>query len=112
MYFRLLMVGYFEGIDSERGIAWRAADSLGIRAFLGVALEGGGARRETQTVAAFAPGMRRVLSRPIEIRRLDGGQQLASPARPVLSGSWSRCRQDTTQVPAFAAVAFFVDLQV
>ena len=39
MYFRLLMVGYFEGIDSERGIAWRAADSLGIRAFLRVALD-------------------------------------------------------------------------
>ena len=39
MYFRLLMVGYFEGMDSERGIAWRAADSLGIRAFLGVALD-------------------------------------------------------------------------
>jgi transposase len=39
MYFRLLMVGYFEGIDSERGIAWRAADSLGIRTFLGVALD-------------------------------------------------------------------------
>jgi transposase len=39
MYFRLLMVGYFEGIDSERGIAWRAADSLAIREFLGVALD-------------------------------------------------------------------------
>jgi transposase len=26
-YFRLLLVGYFEGIDAERGIAWRAADS-------------------------------------------------------------------------------------
>jgi transposase len=39
MYFRLLMVGYFEGIDSERGIAWRAADSLGIRDFLGIALD-------------------------------------------------------------------------
>jgi transposase len=35
-YFRLLLVGYFEGIDSERGIAWRAADSLGLRRFLGV----------------------------------------------------------------------------
>jgi transposase len=33
------MVGYFEGIDSERGIAWRAADSLAIRAFLGVGLD-------------------------------------------------------------------------
>jgi transposase len=39
IYFRLLMVGYFEGIDSERGMAWRAADSLGIRAFLGIALD-------------------------------------------------------------------------
>ena len=28
IYFRLLFVGYFEGLDSERGIAWRAADSL------------------------------------------------------------------------------------
>jgi transposase len=38
-YFRLLLIGYFEGIDSERGIAWRAADSLALRDFLGVALE-------------------------------------------------------------------------
>jgi transposase len=33
-YFRLLLVGYFEGIDSERGIAWRATDSLAVRSFL------------------------------------------------------------------------------
>jgi transposase len=33
-YFRLLLVGYFEGIDAERGIAWRATDSLAIRSFL------------------------------------------------------------------------------
>jgi len=37
-YFRLLLLGYFEGLDSERGIAWRAADSSGVRAFLGLAL--------------------------------------------------------------------------
>ena len=37
-YFRRLVMGYFEGLDSERGIAWRAADSLGVRAFLGLAL--------------------------------------------------------------------------
>ena len=30
-YFRMLLVGYFEGIDSERGIAWRCADSLSLR---------------------------------------------------------------------------------
>jgi transposase len=34
-YFRILLVGYFEGIDSERGIAWRIADSLSLRSFLG-----------------------------------------------------------------------------
>jgi len=39
IYFRLLLVGYFEGIDSERGIAWRAADSFGLRQFLGVAID-------------------------------------------------------------------------
>src|ERR1700704_4393505 len=33
-YFRLLLVGYFEGIDSERGMAWRASDSLAVRSFL------------------------------------------------------------------------------
>lgn len=36
VYFRCLLVGYFEGIDSERGIAWRVADSLSLREFLGV----------------------------------------------------------------------------
>jgi transposase len=38
-YFRLLLVGYFEGIDSERGIAWRASDSLAIRSFLRLPVE-------------------------------------------------------------------------
>ena len=33
-YFRLLRVGYFEGLDAERGMAWRASDSLAVRAFL------------------------------------------------------------------------------
>jgi transposase len=37
--FRMLLVGYFEGIDSQRGIAWRCADSLGLRRFLGLSLE-------------------------------------------------------------------------
>jgi transposase len=39
IYFRLLLVGYFEGLDGERGIAWRAADSLGLRKFLGIAID-------------------------------------------------------------------------
>ena len=38
VYFRMLFVGYFEGLNSQRGIAWRCADSLSLRAFLGVGL--------------------------------------------------------------------------
>lgn len=36
VYFRMLLIGYFEGIDSQRGIAWRVADSLSLRTFLGL----------------------------------------------------------------------------
>jgi transposase len=36
VYFRMLFVGYFEGIESERGLEWRCSDSLSLRAFLGV----------------------------------------------------------------------------
>src|SRR3989475_4700575 len=39
VYFRLLLIGYFEGIDSERGMAWRANDSLALRRFLRVGVE-------------------------------------------------------------------------
>ena len=38
VYFRMLLIGYFEGLDSERGIAWRCADSLTLRDFLGYPL--------------------------------------------------------------------------
>ena len=38
VYFRMLMIGYFEGLDSERGIDWRVSDSLSLRAFLGYEL--------------------------------------------------------------------------
>jgi transposase len=38
VYFRMLLIGYMEEIDSERGIAWRCADSLGLREFLGYTL--------------------------------------------------------------------------
>lgn len=39
VYFRMLFVGYFEGIASQRGIAWRCSDSLALRDFLGLGLE-------------------------------------------------------------------------
>ncbi len=41
VYFRMLMLGYFEGIASERGIAWRCADSMSLRSFLGYAITEG-----------------------------------------------------------------------
>ena len=56
-YFWLLLIGYFEGIDSERGIAWRTADSLALRGFLGL-----GPRRSAARVfddLADAPADRR-----------------------------------------------------
>ncbi len=37
-YFRMLLLGYFEGLASERAMAWRAADSLSLRQFLDIAL--------------------------------------------------------------------------
>src|SRR4026208_1727446 len=37
-YFRLLLIGYFEGLDAERAIAWRAAGSFALREFLGLLL--------------------------------------------------------------------------
>jgi transposase len=46
-YFRLLLVGYFEGLDSERGIAWRAADSLAVRSFVGLGLDTAGPDHST-----------------------------------------------------------------
>jgi transposase len=39
IYFRSLMIGYFEGIEAERGIAWRLKDSLSLRRFVGIALD-------------------------------------------------------------------------
>jgi transposase len=38
VYFRMLLVGYFEGLNSQRGIAWRCSDSLSLREFLGIPL--------------------------------------------------------------------------
>jgi transposase len=39
IYFRSLLIGYFEGIGAERGIAWRLADSLALRRFVGIGLD-------------------------------------------------------------------------
>jgi transposase len=49
VYFRMLLIGYFEGIDSQRGIAWRCADSLALRQFLGIPLDQGTPDHSTLT---------------------------------------------------------------
>jgi transposase len=49
VYFRMLLVGYFENIDSQRGIAWRCGDSLALRQFLGVPLDQGTPDHSTLT---------------------------------------------------------------
>ena len=49
LYFRMLFVGYFENIDSQRGIAWRCGDSLSLRAFLAVPLKEGTPDHSTMT---------------------------------------------------------------
>jgi transposase len=49
VYFRMLLIGYFEGLDSQRGIAWRCSDSLSLRAFLGIPLDEGTPDHSTLT---------------------------------------------------------------
>ena len=49
VYFRMLLVGYFENLDSQRGIAWRCADSLALRQFLGIPLDQGTPDHSTLT---------------------------------------------------------------
>src|SRR3954454_18464266 len=51
LYFRMLPVGSCEGLDSQRGIAWRCADSLGLRRFLGLSLEESSPDHSTLTLA-------------------------------------------------------------
>ena len=54
VYFRSLLIGYFEGLDSERGIAWRTADSLSLRKFLGYALDEATPEEENKQFSWYA----------------------------------------------------------
>ena len=49
VYFRMLLIGYFEGLDRQRGIAWRCSDSLSLRQFLGIPLHEGTPDHSTLT---------------------------------------------------------------
>jgi hypothetical protein len=51
-YFPMLLIGYFEGIDSERGLEWRCADSLSLREFLRLSEHEGVRRADAHAVRA------------------------------------------------------------
>jgi len=61
MYFRMHLIGYFEGIESERGIEWRCADSLSLRDFLGLEL--------TQRVPDHSTLSRMRMRLPLEVHQ-------------------------------------------
>src|SRR6202158_2892561 len=54
-YFRMHMVGYFEGIDSERGIVWRCSDSYSLRDFLRLAERGEGHAHHLLSTTRLTP---------------------------------------------------------
>ncbi|OYW22269.1 MAG: hypothetical protein B7Z55_04800, partial [Planctomycetales bacterium 12-60-4] len=79
VYFRMLFVGYFEGLDSQRGIAWRCADSLSLREFLGTPLHEDTPDHTTLSVtrqrlpaAVFAEVFEFVLKIAAERKLIDG----------------------------------------
>ena len=54
VYLRMLMIGYFEALDSQRGIAWRCADSLSLRQFLGIPLHENTPDHSTMSLTAVS----------------------------------------------------------
>jgi len=65
VYFRMRLIGSFEGIDSERGIAWRSADSLGLRGFLGYGLDRATPDHSTLSGTCAPPDPRHTRSQPV-----------------------------------------------
>lgn len=99
VYFRMLFVGYFEGIDSQRGIAWRCEDSLSLREFLGVPLTEATPDHSTMT------GIRRRLPKEIFDQVFGFVLQLAANKR-LLSGK--TVAVDSTTLEANAAMKSIV----
>src|SRR6266581_1854800 len=94
IYFRALLIGYFEGIGAERGIAWRLADSLALRRFVGIALD---AHRE---VFAWVLGV-------LADRGLLKGQRIAIDATTLEANAAMRSivRRDTGELRGVSARA-------
>lgn len=82
IHFRCLLVGYFEGIDSERGIDWRYNDSHSLKAFLGLAIDQ--TAPDHSTFNPQVPGQRRPDRRqgPRGGRHHAGGQRRDAVHRP------------------------------
>src|SRR3989454_463859 len=104
-YFRLLMVGYFEGIDSERGIAWRAADSLAVRSFVRLALNEAAPDHSTisRTRRLIAVETHRAVFTWVQQRLVEAGlfkgKNAASDAPPLEANAAMRSivRRDTEE---------------
>ena len=103
VYFRMLMIGYFEGISSERAIAWRCADSLSLREFLGFELSQGTPDHSTLSVWRKRLGLqtyeeifRRILS-IVERRGLLKGEVLGVDSTTLEANAAMRSivRKDT-----------------
>ena len=112
--FRMLLLGYFEGLDSERAIAWRAADSLSLPEFLGVALHD--ASPDHSTGVAHAPAHRpsrrirglHVGAAAAEGRRLPEGQD-DSPSTPRRWKRTRRCGASSARARMKATKPSFTD---
>ena len=75
VYFRLLLIGFFEGIGSERGIGWRVADSLSLRRFLNYGLDKATPSVKVKPLKAISKYQpRRALHATVAARRCDGSE--------------------------------------
>src|SRR5450756_2440124 len=99
VYFRMLLVGYFEGVASERGIAWRCADSLSLREFLGYELT------ETTPDHSTLSGLRRKLGLPLHRAVFDWVLDVAA-REGILKGR--RVAVDSTMLQANASMKTIV----
>jgi transposase len=99
VYFRMLLVGYFEGVASERGIAWRCADSLSLREFLGYELT------ETTPDHSTLSGLRRKLGLPLHRAVFDWVLDVAA-REGILKGR--RVAVDSTMLQANASMKAIV----
>ena len=91
-YFRLLLLGYFEGLDSERGIAWRAADSLAIRRFVGLGLDAAAPDHSTISRTRARNGLSSTASHTTTLSPMPTSSRDRTPTRPATPRSRTQAR--------------------